>query len=133
MDDRELITRAREVLPFAYAPYSGYRVGAALLTVEGPVFRGVNVENVSYGLTICAERSALVAAVAAGYRLFSTIAIVSEAEKEPMPCGACLQVLREFGDLRVIVVGKKQGFLSFALGDLLPHPFTQNFNILLER
>ncbi len=124
MDDHKLVALAREELPFAYAPYSGYKVGGALLTVEGPVFRGVNVENVSYGLTICAERSALVAAVAAGYRLFSTIAIVSEDEKEPMPCGACLQVLREFGDLRIIVAGKKQEFLSFAMEKLLPHPFT---------
>ena len=124
MDDCELIALAREVLPFAYAPYSGYRVGAALLPAGGPpVFRGVNVENVSYGLTICAERAALVAAVAAGYRLFSTIAVVSEAEKEPLPCGACLQVLREFGDLRVIVAGQSHGFLSFSLAELLPHPF----------
>ncbi len=124
MDDHELIALAREVLPLAYAPYSGYRVGAALLTVEGRVFRGINVENASYGLTICAERAALAAAVTAGYRLFSVIAIAAEGEKEPIPCGACLQVLREFGNLRVIVAGKQEKILSFTLEDLLPHPFT---------
>jgi len=123
IDDHKLIALAREVLPFAYAPYSGYKVGAALLTAEGRVFQGVNVENISYGLTICAERSALTAAVTAGCRLFSALAIASEGEKEPLPCGACLQVLREFGNFRVIVAGKQNKFLTFTLGELLPHPF----------
>lgn len=81
MDDRELVQMAREILPNAYAPYSGYRVGAALMTDEGRVFRGVNIENASSGLTICAERAAVAAAVTAGYRLFSRIAVVSEDER----------------------------------------------------
>lgn len=125
MDDRELVRLAKEVLPYAYAPYSGYRVGAALLTIEGPVFRGVNVENASYGLTICAERAALAAAVAAGYRSFSAVAVASEGEgeDEPFPCGACRQVLMEFGGMRIIIAGKKGKILSFNLEDLLPYPF----------
>ncbi|RJX29603.1 MAG: cytidine deaminase [Dethiobacter sp.] len=124
MNDHELIRLAREALPFAYAPYSGYRVGAALLTVEGRIFQGVNVENASYGLTICAERAALAAAVAAGYSSFAVLAVASEGESEPLPCGACRQVLREFGSLRVVVAGKKEKILSFTLEDLLPYPFT---------
>lgn len=123
MIDVELIRLAREALPRAYAPYSGYRVGAALLTVEGKVFQGVNVENISYGLTICAERAALAAAVAAGYRLFSAIAVVSESDAEPFPCGACRQALLEFGGMRVLTAGKKEKILSFNLEDLLPYPF----------
>lgn len=123
MDDHKLMALAREVLPLAYAPYSHYRVGAALLAAEGQVFRGVNVENISYGLTICAERAALCAAIAAGHRSFSAIAIAAEGEKTPLPCGACLQVLREFGNLRVIVAGKGEKFLSYTLEDLLPCPF----------
>jgi len=123
VDDGKLISLAREVLANAYAPYSGYRVGAAILTVDGRVFRGVNVENASYGLTICAERAALSAAVAAGYRSFSVIAVAAEGDKEPLPCGACLQVLREFGLLRVVVAGKKEEIRSFSLDELLPYPF----------
>ena len=124
MDDLQLIDLARETLPFAYAPYSNYRVGAALLTAEGKVFRGVNIENVSYGLTICAERSALAAAITGGYRSFIALAVVSETENKPFPCGACLQVLREFsGDLKIIVAGKGAKYETFTIGELLPYPF----------
>lgn len=115
---------AREMLPLAYAPYSGYRVGAALLTTEGEIFKGVNIENASLGLTVCAERVALFAAVAAGYRSFSLLALVAEGESEPLPCGACRQVLGEFSrELKVAVAGEKGKPKVFTLRELLPHPF----------
>ncbi len=125
MDSSELVRLAREVLPFAYAPFSGYRVGAALLCVDGRVFRGVNIENSSLGLSICAERGALAAAVAAGCRSFSLLAVVSEKKSKPYPCGACRQVLQEFSrDLLVIVAGETDDDAdSFTLGELLPHAF----------
>jgi len=125
MDEQKLLGLAREMLPFAYAPYSGYRVGAALLTTDGKVFKGVNVENVSLGLTICAERVALTAAVAAGHRSFSLLAIAAEGESRPLPCGACRQMLLEFSrEMKVLVAGEKGEPHVFELKDLLPHPFT---------
>lgn len=125
MDEQKLLKLAREMLPFAYAPYSGYRVGAALLTANGEVFKGVNVENASLGLTICAERVALAAAVAAGHRSFSLIAIASEGDSRPLPCGACRQVLLEFSrKMKVLVAGGEGEPCVFKLEDLLPHPFT---------
>ena len=128
MEERELLERAKEALINAYAPYSGYRVGAALLTREGKVFCGVNVENASFGLTICAERAAVAAAIASGYRSFVALAVAAEGEKEPFPCGACRQVLKEFGEMKVIIAGKKGKTLSFKLEDLLPYPFVKGEN-----
>jgi cytidine deaminase len=125
LDELKLLQLAREVIPLAYAPYSEYKVGAALLTSDGRVFRGVNVENSSLGLTICAERAALAAAIAAGCRSFSMIAIVSEDESGPWPCGACRQVLSEFCDenLKVVVSGKKGEIRRLVMKDLFPYPF----------
>lgn len=88
----------------AYAPYSHFSVGAALLTREGRIFQGCNVENASYGLTLCAERAALAGAVAAGHRHFTALAIVSGGPAAPVPCGACLQVLAEFCRRDFIIV-----------------------------
>lgn len=111
----------------AYCPYSGFRVGAALLTSEGTIFTGVNVENASYGLTICAERSAICAAITAGARECNAIAIVSSGSNPAQPCGACRQVLAEFGspDLRVILatIDNPSKSLTFRLGELLPFAF----------
>ena len=107
----------------AYAPYSGFAVGAALRTSSGAVFIGANVENISYGLTICAERVCVGAAVAAGERDFEVIAIVSDSGEPVMPCGACRQVLAEFspgmGIISSTVGGQTE---NNTLSDLLPHP-----------
>ena len=120
-----LIAAAREACQRAYAPYSGFCVGAALQTSSGRVFTGCNVENASYGLTICAERVAVGRAVAEGERNFDAIAIVSRGGV--MPCGACRQVLAEFNpDLRVIVAGlegSQDHGREFRLSELLPEAF----------
>ncbi|HNU23254.1 MAG TPA: cytidine deaminase [Mesotoga sp.] len=100
-----LIQKAIEAKDRSYSPYSGFPVGAALLTEEGEVFVGTNVENSSYGLSICAERSAIVSAVSQGYRKFRSIAIVSNRKEPTSPCGACRQFMAEFGNFEVILVG----------------------------
>ena len=104
MTDRDLYLYAKRVIPHAYAPYSGFKVGAALLSKTGQVFTGVNVENASFGATICAERTAFLKAISEGFRGFSAIAIASSANAEAIPCGICLQFMYEFEeDLRIIV------------------------------
>ncbi len=111
----------------AYAPYSRFCVGVALLTREGRVFQGCNMENASYGLTLCAERTALGAAVAAGHRRFTAIAIASSGQTAPMPCGACLQALAEFcrpDFIIVTAVAKNPTAISvYTLKGLLPQAF----------
>jgi cytidine deaminase len=101
-DMRRLWLAARAVAANAYAPYSGLRVGAALESVGGRTFTGVNVENASYPAGLCAERAALAAAVAAGERRFSALAVTTDSGASLTPCGACLQALAEFGDLDVV-------------------------------
>jgi cytidine deaminase len=118
-----LVDAARAVQQRAYAPYSGFRVGCALEADDGRVFVGCNVENASYGLTICAERAAVSAAVAAGARRFRRAVVVSDADPPAAPCGACRQVLSEFGgDLRVESVGGART-LSWTVAELLPAAF----------
>jgi cytidine deaminase len=123
MSRRALIARARGARRRAYAPYSGYAVGAALVCEDGTVFAGCNVENASYGLTVCAERNAILQAVAAGHRRFRAL-VVATSDGAP-PCGACLQVAREFGaDLAVTLVGPGAATRDTTLAALLPTPFT---------
>lgn len=121
--DGELIAMAREALKNAYVPYSHYGVGACLVSDDGRAFSGCNVENASYGLTICAERNALTTAITQGARRFERIAIVSSGSM-PWPCGACRQVLNEFSpDMTVLVENGSGARDSAALRDLLPHGF----------
>jgi cytidine deaminase len=123
----ELVAAARAARERAYAPYSGFRVGAALLTDQGDVVTAANVENASYGLGICAERSAVVAAVAAGYRRFEVIAVAGNGPGPVTPCGACRQVLREFPrgvELEVLCAGESgDELLTTTIGTLLPESF----------
>jgi cytidine deaminase len=122
-DFDELLRAAREVRDQAYAPYSRFAVGAALRGRSGRVFRGCNVENLSFGLTLCAERNALAAAVAAGEREFEAIAIVADSKVPVSPCGACRQVLAEFAPGISICCANLHGErFSTTLGELLPRP-----------
>lgn len=123
---RMLLAQARDVAERAYVPYSNFPVGAAALTADGSIFAGCNVENASYGLTICAERSAVTALVSAGHR--DIVAIAVSAPRVPLttPCGACRQVLNEFRpvseDMVVILDDRETGY-AIRLGDLLPKAF----------
>ncbi len=123
LTDGELFERACAMLDMAYAPYSKFRVGACLLTEDGRVFTGCNVENASLGVTICAERTAAVKAVSEGATKFAAIAIAGESGVA-WPCGICRQFLREFGPRMRVIVGKKGGKPeTAALDELLPHSF----------
>ena len=128
MTDKELLGAAESARENAYAPYSHFLVGAALLARDGRVFLGANVENASFGATNCAERSALFAAVSAGAREFSCIAINGAQEGERgaicQPCGICRQILSEFckKDFRILL-GNADEYKEYTLGELLPHSF----------
>lgn len=119
MERDALVTAAWEARERAYAPYSQFFVGAALLAADGRVFVGCNVENISYGLTNCAERVAVGAAVAAGVREFKAVAVVADTGVPISPCGACRQVLAEFGVPLVILANRKES-LEFGMEELLP-------------
>jgi cytidine deaminase len=122
VEDEELIALAAEARGKAYAPYSSYAVGAAILTASGEVFSGCNVENASYGLSMCAERTAAFKAVSAGHREFTTIAVVTQ--NGVAPCGACRQVLAEFGaHMRVLVADVEGNYREYRLSQLLLEPF----------
>ena len=120
-----LAQQALAVQQHAYAPASHFHVGAAVRTRDGRVFVGCNVENASYGLTICAERAAVCAAVAAGARELVAVAIATDLEQPGRPCGACRQVLAEFGlGMHVLLVGRGGVRQDTTLAALLPDPFT---------
>lgn len=123
--DFELMTIAEEMCEKAYAPYSGFKVGAALLSEDGRVFTGCNVENATYGATICAERTAAVKAVSEGVTKFAAIAITNAGGGLTYPCGICRQVLSEFADedMRVILKDKKGHITVHTLGELMPFSF----------
>ena len=122
---RALLTRADAAMEHAYAPYSGFRVGAALLTANGMVVEGCNVENASYPAGSCAERVAVGAAVSRGLREFEALAIVTEADVPTPPCGICRQVLLEFAPaLPVLSVTRGGAEARWDMSELLPHAFT---------
>ncbi len=122
MDYDDLIAKAMEARKKAHAPYSRFAVGAALLARSGRVYTGCNVENASYGLSICAERAAVFKAVSEDERDFEAIAVVTD--KGVTPCGACRQVLMEFGeDILVIAADETGGYRVFGLQELLPEAF----------
>lgn len=116
----ELAERARE---HAYAPYSRFRVGAALLTEAGNVYVGCNVENATYGATICAERAAICAMVAGGENKLTAIAVFSDADPPATPCGICRQVLAEFAEDAVVIVATARQRSTLSLANLLPERF----------
>ena len=127
MDDQALVDAARAVRANAYAPYSGYRVGAAIRTKDGRVFLGVNMENSAYPTCLCAEVNALGSAVAAGAKELDAIAVATDppdGRSPGAPCGNCRQALSEFGlDLRVLLAGPTGTAVEHMLRDLLPHAF----------
>jgi cytidine deaminase len=128
MTDQELVSAAMKAREQAYAPYSNFPVGAALLGRSGRLYSGCNVENAAYPLTTCAERTAVAKAVSEGEREFEAIAVVTSSGASP--CGACRQILREFsgpeGDLRVIVADPEGHIRAFNIAELLPEGFTAN-------
>ncbi len=123
---RDLLEAATSVLRNAYAPYSGYRVAAAVRASSGRVYRGVNVENASYGLTVCAERVAIFTAVAEGERSIREVLVLTERGEPAPPCGACLQVISEFGDDDTVIYSAslEGGRKAWRLRDLLPVRFS---------
>ncbi|KAB2909345.1 MAG: cytidine deaminase [Ignavibacteriaceae bacterium] len=125
MNHNELAQKAREAQLGSYSPYSKFRVGAALLTGDGEVVLGSNVENASYGLTICAERTAFVKAVSAGKKKFKAIAVVGDMDDFCTPCGACRQFMAEFcgNDFEIVLINSKNEIKVFSMDELLPHSF----------
>jgi cytidine deaminase len=121
--DDELIAAAWEARDNAYAPYSDFKVGAALLGTDGAVFAGCNIENISYGLTNCAERVAIGVAVAAGVRSFDRVAVVADTAVPISPCGACRQVLAEFG-VKTVILANRTESVMFSLEELIPRAST---------
>ncbi|NPV26846.1 MAG: cytidine deaminase [Firmicutes bacterium] len=130
MEYSELVNLARQARDFAYAPYSKFRVGAALLAVDGRVFLGCNVENVSFGLTICAERTAIVKAVSEGSRQFCSLAVIGDTSSYCRPCGACRQFIAEFGSEIVVIMANDQGeFEVSPISVLLPASFSLSVSV----
>lgn len=124
MDNKALIDMALKAMENAYAPYSGFKVGAAILCSDKKVYTGCNIENSSYGASNCAERTAIFKAVSEGEREFEKIAIVSSSGDFTFPCGICRQVLSEFMyDKTVVLFSEKDGISEFKVKDLLPEAF----------
>ena len=123
IDDR-LVDAAAAARSRAYAPYSKFRVGAAVLAGDGAIFTGANIENASYPVSLCAERVAIHKAVSEGHRRLRTVAVVADGSEPAMPCGACRQVMAEFGVRRVIVATPNGRRRIRTLQALLPEPWT---------
>jgi cytidine deaminase len=120
----ELLEAALRVRHNAHAPYSHFKVGAALETEDGQIITGCNVENATYGLTVCAERVAIFKAISEGHRRFVRVAVVADTEEPTPPCGACRQLLWEFGgNLEVVLGNLHEEKARYRMKELLPHPF----------
>ncbi|HUO83505.1 MAG TPA: cytidine deaminase [Thermoanaerobaculia bacterium] len=123
-DRARLIEEAKKAREMAVAPFSGFRVGAALLTGDGTIVHGCNIENCTYGLTVCAERVAVFSALATGHRNFASIAVVTQSEHPSSPCGPCRQILWEFcGDIPVVLANLEGETRRTSVGELFPLPF----------
>ncbi len=126
--DLALLAFAREAQERAYAPYSMFRVGAAVYTADGEIFEGVNIENASYPATTCAERAAVAAAVSSGRKDITAIAVVGDSEAPTVPCGTCRQILAEFNpEMRVIMGGVRDDVMVMTLDELLPEAFVRGY------
>jgi len=124
----ELVRVATAAREHAFAPYSRFRVGAALRGESGAIYGGCNVENASYGLTVCAERVAIWKAVSEGERRFQAICVVADTAELTPPCGACRQIIWEFcGDIPVILANLKGDRVVYSMAELLPRPFDGGF------
>ena len=122
--EEQIVQAARRAQTHALAPYSNFHVGAALLVASGEVITGCNIENATYGLTLCAERVALAKALSDGNRKFLALAVSAEAQLPTPPCGACRQILWEYcGDIPVIMANPREITMRTSLGALLPEPF----------
>ena len=124
MMKQELLNAALSARERAYAPYSKFLVGAAVLAKSGKIYTGCNIENASYGLTVCAERNALFSAVGAGERVFTALCVVGDTEAPISPCGACRQVMAEFKVPRIILANLKGDVKEYTLEELLPYGFS---------
>lgn len=122
----ELIEAAYKASEYSYSPYSKFKVGAAILTNDGKVFTGCNVENSSFGATICAERTSILKAVSEGHKEFKAIAIVSNSKSFTYPCGICRQFLSEFvnDDFEIYLHDEKNGIKKYKMNEILPLAFT---------
>ena len=124
MENQELVLLAKEAMEKAYAPYSKFKVGAALLAKNGKVFLGCNVENASFGATICAERTAITKAISEGVKEFEKIAIVASSDDYAAPCGICRQVLYEFmPEGEIVLDSRREGIKAMSLKEMLPMGF----------
>ena len=126
MDEKNLIERAKSAMAYAYTPYSGFRVGAALLCKDGTIYTGCNIENAAYGPTNCAERTAFFKAVSEGQREFTAIAVISDSDTYTAPCGVCRQVMSEFcgPDFQILMCNSKEEYKMISLEELLPFAFS---------
>lgn len=119
-----LYNEAKKAMGNSYSPYSNFKVGAALITKSGKIYTGTNIENASYGLSMCAERVAIFKAVSEGERDFETLVVIGDTDDPISPCGACRQVIAEFGFDEVILTNLKKDFKVMSVNELLPYGFS---------
>ncbi len=132
MELEGLVTAAREVREMAYAPYSKFRVGAAVMGLSGRIYVGCNIENATYGATVCAERAAICSMVACGETRLTAVAIFTDCDPAASPCGICRQVLTEFADDALVIVASPRNQSVFSLAALLPERFVFMPEVILN-